>query len=175
MMSESVPFTDADVTRARAFAIRAHGDQRYGTYSYSYHLDAVAEILEPFGQAAKVVGYLHDVVEDTSTPLNEIREQFGDLVARCVALVTDSPGSNRAERKLATNAKLLKVDGDERLALIVKAADRLANVRMSALSANDEKLNMYRNEHPAFRAAAYRMGLCDGLWDAMGLILNNRA
>jgi (p)ppGpp synthase/HD superfamily hydrolase len=168
------PITQHDVSRARAFALRAHGDQRYGDHPYSYHLDAVAEILEPYGHAAQVVGYLHDVVEDTSVPIEEIRAEFGELVAACVLLVTDLPGENRSERKLATNAKLAQVDGEERLALIVKAADRFANVRACALSGNESKLAMYRAEHPAFREAAYRAKLCDGLWDAMGLVLSRR-
>jgi guanosine-3',5'-bis(diphosphate) 3'-pyrophosphohydrolase len=167
-------FTQEDVSRARTFALRAHAEQRYGDQPYSVHLDAVAELLEPYGPLAQAIGYLHDVVEDTSISGEEIQKEFGDLPARCVLLVTDSPGTDRAERKQATNDKLIKVDGEERIALIVKAADRLANVRASALSGNDAKLAMYRSEHAAFREAAYRPRLCDPLWEAMGLILSKR-
>ncbi len=173
-MSGPGDYSTSYVNRAREFALRAHGNQQYGNQPYSVHLDAVAEILEPFGLLAQVVGYLHDVVEDTSVRIDDIRADFDDLVARCVLLVTDSAGTDRPERKLATNAKLAKVDGDERVALIVKAADRLANLRTSALGANDSKLDMYRAEHPAFRTAAYRAGLCDDLWNTMGLILAQR-
>jgi (p)ppGpp synthase/HD superfamily hydrolase len=164
----------SQVQRARAFAMRAHAEQRYGDQPYSVHLDAVAELLEPYGPLAQTIGYLHDVVEDTSVPLEEIKREFGDHVARCVELVTDAPGAGRAERKAATNAKLAAVTGEEQVALIVKAADRLANVRASALDGNDARLAMYRAEHPAFREAVYRPQLCDPLWDAMGLILHER-
>lgn len=58
-----------------------------------------------------------------------------------------------------------------RLALIVKAADRLANLRESARGRSGSKLDMYRQEHPAFRAAAYRPGLCDGLWEEIERLL----
>jgi (p)ppGpp synthase/HD superfamily hydrolase len=160
-----------EVARARAFAIAAHGGQRYGDHPYSFHLDAVAGLLLPYGEEAQVIGYLHDVAEDTAVGLEGIREAFGEHVTDCVALVTDQPGANRAERKLKTNAKLAKVEGPLRVALIVKAADRLANLRMSAGGGTGSKLQMYRGEHPAFRQAAFRAGLCDELWREMDQIL----
>jgi (p)ppGpp synthase/HD superfamily hydrolase len=160
------------VTSARAFALAAHADQRYGGQPYSYHLDAVATLLAPFGETAQVVGYLHDVVEDTPVTVEEVRSAFGEFVARCVLLLTDEPGANRRERKAKTNAKLAKVTGGEELALIVKAADRLANVRESAKGGNGSKLEMYRKEHAAFRQAAYRPGLCDTLWQEIEALLD---
>ena len=159
------------VARARAFAVEAHGAQRYGEHPYAYHLDAVAELARPYGTEARVVAYLHDVAEDTAVELERVREAFGELVAQCVALVTDAPGANRAERKALTNAKLAKVEGPARLALVVKAADRLANLHMCVASGSTSKLEMYRGEHAAFRAAAYRPGLCDDLWSEINRIL----
>jgi (p)ppGpp synthase/HD superfamily hydrolase len=159
------------LTHARSFAVAAHGDQRYGDHPYSFHLDAVVDLLAAFGEQAQIVGYLHDVVEDTAVPLQTVRQQFGDRVADCVALVTDETGANRNERKTRTNAKLAAVSGENELALVVKAADRLANLRMSALGGAESKLEMYRREHSAFRQAAYRPGLCDELWREMDRIL----
>jgi (p)ppGpp synthase/HD superfamily hydrolase len=156
---------------ARFFAITAHGGQMYGDQPYSFHLDAVVELLAPFGEEAQIVGYLHDVVEDTAVSVQEVREKFGDHVANCVALVTDESGVNRKERKARTNAKLAAVSGDRELALIVNAADRLANLQMSARGGAGSKLDMYRREHSAFRQAAYRPGLCDELWKEMSRIL----
>lgn len=163
-MTDDRPDTDT-VTRARAFALVAHGEQRYGDEPYAVHLDAVAALLEPYGAEVQVVGYLHDVAEDTEIGFSEIRDAFGLHAAHCVALVTDCPGATRAERKALTNAKLAEVDEEFRAALIVKAADRLANLRVSARGGAGSKLEMYRREHPAFRAAAYREGLCEALWD----------
>ena len=162
------------VAKARAFAIRAHGTQKYAGRPYVLHLEAVAALLAPYGAEAQVIGYLHDVVEDTPTPLEDVRAAFGDRVAECVRLVTDEPGPNRAERKTPTNAKLAKVaaEGETALALIVKAADRLANLQMSAGDGGDRlKLEMYLREHAAFRAAAFRAGLCDNLWAEMDRIV----
>ncbi len=163
------------VSRARGFAIEAHGPQRYGDQPYVTHLDVVADLLKPFGASAQTVGYLHDVIEDTAVTAEQVREGFGDLVAQCVKLVTDEPGIDRSDRKAKTNAKLSAVHGELQLALIVKAADRLANLRMSARAGNDNsKLAMYRREHPAFRDAAFRPGLCDELWTEIEQILSTK-
>ncbi len=156
---------------ARTFALAAHGGQRYGDHPYSFHLDAVAAVLAPYGEEAQVVGYLHDVIEDTATTRADVERQFGGRVAALVSLVTDEAGANRKERKAKTNAKLAGVGPEQSLALIVKAADRLANLRASAEGGAGSKLGMYRGEHPAFRQAAFRPGLCDELWAEMGRIL----
>jgi (p)ppGpp synthase/HD superfamily hydrolase len=152
------------VARARAFALAAHGEQRYGDQPYSVHLDTVADILAPFGEEPQVVGFLHDVAEDTQVSLDVLRTEFGERVAKLVSLVTDESGVNRRERKSRSNAKLAAVGADDSLALVVKAADRLANLRVSAAGGTDSKLGMYRREHPEFRRATYRPGLCDDLW-----------
>ena len=115
--------------KARAFAISAHGNQKYGERPYVFHLEAVAKLAEPYGDDATVVAYLHDVVEDTKTTVEAIASMFGPHIAACVALLTDAPGANRKERKAKTYAKLAEVSGPNELALLVKAADRLANVR----------------------------------------------
>lgn len=164
--------TNDVVLRARAFAIEAHGSQRYGDQPYSVHLDAVAGLLEPHGIDAQTIACLHDVVEDTAITADLIRDEFGERVARCVQLVTDEPGPNRQERKAQTNAKLSRVSGELHLALIVKAADRLANLRMSARGGSGSKLDMYRREHAAFHEAAFRPGLCDAFWTEMEQILS---
>lgn len=161
------------INRARAFAVAAHGEQRYGDQLYSVHLNAVADILAPFGEEAQVVGYLHDVAEDTDVSLEMIRAEFGERVSKLVALVTDEPGANRRERKARTNVKLAAISAEDALAMVVKAADRLANLRASSGSGTDSKLGMYRREHPVFRQAAYRPGVCDDLWREIEAIIGS--
>lgn len=152
------------IHKARSFAICAHANQKYGYKPYLFHLDAVAELVRPSGEDAEVVAYLHDTVEDTDITIQEIEVEFGINIAACVSLVTDELGHNRKERKDKTYAKLSKVIGPTELALVVKSADRLANVRASIEDKKQELLEMYREEHPAFRGAVYRIGLCEALW-----------
>lgn len=157
--------------KARSFAIKAHRDQKYGEHPYSYHLDQVAEIAKPFGEEAVAIAYLHDTAEDTEVTLADIEKTFGAKIASCVALLTDEPGANRKERKAKTYAKLAAVGGANEVALLVKAADRLANVRACV---KDKKLGLwqlYRSEQASLRAAAYRAGLCDPLWSELEALL----
>jgi (p)ppGpp synthase/HD superfamily hydrolase len=152
------------VNCARDFAIAAHGDQRYGAHPYVVHLDAVATLVARHGEEAGIVAYLHDVVEDTQVSLEMVRQKFGARIADLVAIVTDEPGSSRKARKALTNAKLAAVPQSNHIALVVKAADRLANLRMSVSERNSAKLGMYGDEHAQFRTAVYRPELCDDLW-----------
>ncbi|WP_291987679.1 HD domain-containing protein [Candidatus Accumulibacter sp. ACC007] len=156
---------------ARSFALAAHGSQRYGDLPYSFHLDEVVTLLAPYGSQAQVIGYLHDVVEDTTVTDIEIRDRFGPLVAECVCLLTDLSGASRAERKAGTYARLATVSGAAELALVVKAADRLANVRSCVLDDRRGLMTVYRNEHASFRRSAYREGLCDPLWLELDVLL----
>lgn len=154
---------------ARDFAVKAHGDQQYGHHPYSYHLDAVAALVAPFGDDFQIVAYLHDTVEDTATTVEEIEATFGRTIAECVSILTDEPGENRKARKAKTNAKLASTANT--MALTVKAADRLANLLECQRDATGGKLQMYRREHQAFREAAYRDRLCDDLWSRIDSIV----
>ncbi|MBL3588985.1 MAG: bifunctional (p)ppGpp synthetase/guanosine-3',5'-bis(diphosphate) 3'-pyrophosphohydrolase [gamma proteobacterium endosymbiont of Lamellibrachia anaximandri] len=150
--------------RARAFAVEAHGAQRYGDKPYIYHLDQVAGLVESYGNDAQVIGYLHDVVEDTPVNRLEVAEVFGHFVGACVEIVTDEPGRTREERKRKTNQKMRRVSGSHELALVVKAADRLANVTACITERNNVLLERYLREQAVFRSAVYRKGLCDDIW-----------
>lgn len=150
--------------KAREFAVAAHGDQLYGESPYSSHLDAVVQLLHAYGDEAKAIGYLHDVLENTDVDFQTIESKFGAIVARCVALLTDESEGNRRERKDKTYGRLAKVMGEEEVALVVSAADRLANLQACIADANVKLLKMYWPEHSKFRKAVYREGLCEDLW-----------
>lgn len=153
------------LNKARSYAIKAHGDQKYGDKPYIHHLEAVVKILEPYGNDAQVIGYLHDVAEDTHVSIEDIEKEFGPFVADCVAILSDEPGANRKERKAKTYEKMAKVSGKEQMALIVKAADRLANIEACISDRNMSLFNMYKNEHEAITKAVYRQGLCEDIWN----------
>ena len=163
------------VFAARRFAKLHHDSQLYGKRPYSYHLEQVVTLVGKYGFRAMVIGYLHDVVEDTPVEVVEIEDHFGPLVANCVALLTDEPGETRKIKKGRTYAKLAKVPqgAPEELALTVKACDRLANVRccVKDLPRSQNKLEVYRSEQELFRASAYRPGLCDEVWQELEELL----
>lgn len=160
----------SEPTKPREFAVKAHGDQRYGDQPYAVHLDTVAELVRTVDDSweALAVAYLHDVVEDTEVTIRKIREVFGPRVAGAVVGLTDPEGyANRKARKAELHRRLASLDPAApvaRLTLVVKAADRLANLASSKAEGKAGLLKMYRREHAAFREAAYRPGLCDDLW-----------
>lgn len=154
-----------NIMTAREFALSWHAHQKYGTEPYAVHLDEVAAIAKPYGVEAVKVAYLHDTLEDTQLSEAELTEQFGARITALVKLLTDESGKNRKERKSKTHLKLKAVLTELNTALIVKVADRLANVRRGG------KNDMYREEQDAFRKAAYRPGLCDELWEEIERLL----
>lgn len=162
----------ASVTAAREFAIKAHGDQKYGTHPYVYHLDKVAEIVRPWGDELMTIAYLHDVLEDTDADFRNISWLFTEDVADCVYLCSDWIADSRQKQKRMANEEYAKAKWNLYPALIVKAADRLANVTESVSAGNTAKLEMYRAEHAEFRAAAYRPMLCNQIWTALDSLLN---
>src|ERR1700685_157511 len=77
--------------RAYRVAAKYHKSQkRKSGEPYITHPLAVAHILADMQMdlVSLETGLLHDVVEDTGAKLEQIREQFGDDVARCVDGVT---------------------------------------------------------------------------------------
>lgn len=158
---------------AKAFARARHAGQRYGEFPYHVHLDDVERLAQPFGTNAMVVAQLHDVLEDTTTNVDELILDFGEKIALSVSYLTDPIGCDRAERKRQINQRFCKLDeSDEaaKLALIVKACDRLANVKACRLF-HPEKFAQYRREHPEFRKAAYRHGLCEMIWWELDMLI----
>jgi len=156
---------------ARNFAIEVHGDQKYGNHPYVFHLDAVANIVINYGEIAMIIAYLHDVLEDTVTTKATIENKFGKFVANCVELITDEAGYNRKERKAKTYKKIKKANNKYNVALVVKTADRLANI-LSCSIKNKSLLKMYLQEQSDFKTAVYRDNLCDRLWQRIDDILN---
>ncbi|MGX1804470.1 HD domain-containing protein [Nocardia sp. NPDC055321] len=139
---------DGRESAAVGFAVAAHGGQLYGGLPYVMHLAAVRGVLRDFGIAGDVgvAAWLHDVVEDTAVTVDEVRSGFGDGVAELVWAVT-GVGANRQARNADAYAKI----GEWPEAVVLKLADRIANVE--AGSRGSSLWEMYRREHPAFKAA----------------------
>ncbi len=152
------------ITNARNFAIKHHGSQMYGQSPYIQHMDNMLPYLEPYGDTTCIIGYLHDIIEDTDVTYHDINMAFGDFVADCVQMCTDPVGDTRKIRKRASHIKFGRCLPYLNSALIVKAVDRLSNIE-ECIRTNDARLEGYRKEHPSFKAAVYRPGLCYNIWD----------
>jgi (p)ppGpp synthase/HD superfamily hydrolase len=138
--------TDSQDDKARAFAVAAHADQKYGEAPYVTHLQAVHAVLVDFGYSAPftLAAWLHDVVEDTPVTREEVAANFGDEVAALVWAVT-GVGATRPERVHAAYEKIQAHPP----AAVLKLADRIANSEASR--DYPKKLALYRGEHASFK------------------------
>lgn len=163
---------------AMGFAVAAHRNQRYGDQQYDFHLRQVVGFVEAYRGCSQepdrptlVCGaWLHDVLEDTDVRTDLLRDLFGRKVADLVWAVTDEPGANRAERKMLTYPKIRAAGAD---AVLLKLADRMANVGANRAEQNKKHLEMYRAEHPTFRGKLYRAGEHEVMWRALDNMLKD--
>ncbi len=161
----------AEVKKARTFALTAHNDRLYGDMPYSYYLDQVAEVAGRYGEIATVVAYLHDVIGRTPICEADVLSIFGEKVGTLIGALSDEPGATATEAKLKTYIKMKNTPKESSLALLVKAASRLIDVRMSATHTGLDALKTYRSEQSSLRSAAYRPGLCDEIWSELDMLL----
>jgi (p)ppGpp synthase/HD superfamily hydrolase len=145
------PGTLTGLDRAFSFALAWHGDQLRPTGEpYVVHLLEVTEILiEGAGVRDKemlIAGVLHDVLEDTECPPEEIRASFGPGVHDLVVWLTkpedeegDPPGTAR-KRYLDAFSEAPPA------ARILKLADRLSNVQKLDRHSNPEKQRFFYEE-----------------------------
>lgn len=130
------PRADEDaLRRACDFSIKAHGKQlRASGEPYVSHPFEVAGILAgmKLDSASIITALLHDTVEDTLATLAEIKEQFGDEVAKLVDGVTKLSRLELQgdQTKQAENFRKLFIAMSEDIrVLLIKLADRLHNMR----------------------------------------------
>jgi (p)ppGpp synthase/HD superfamily hydrolase len=136
------------VYRAKRYAVRAHGDQKYGDeFPYALHLQAVESVLLRFGifdEDLRVTAWLHDVLEDTDVEYEDLVTFFGREIADIVAALTEPKGGNRKWRHAQTYPRIAQ----SYKAVLVKVADRIANVESGG-----RLVEMYRKEHADFKSA----------------------
>ena len=156
---------------AAAFAIERHGAQDHGCLKIEVHLADVAwnarmhydphvNILEP--EQVIAAAWLHDIIEDTPTILEEIEDKFGYQVADVVNLLTDKEGRNRLERHLRTY-HAIRTDPD---ATLIKLCDRRHNQDRS-LKHGEHWMVMYEREYNYFKFALWTPHKFKKLWEEL--------
>lgn len=107
-------------------------------------------------------GLLHDTVEDTGVKLEDIRREFGDEVARCVAGVTKLSKLDiysREERQAESVRKMLLAMVTDIRVVLVKLADRLHNMRtLESLSA-ERQHRIAQETLDIYAPIAHRLGM----------------
>ena len=154
-----------EIKKAIEFIREKHGDQkRQSGEPYINHPIQVALILSEIlkDKDTIVAGLLHDVLEDTQTTYDELKEKFGKVVADIVEGVTKIGKFHfkDLQTQMAENYRklLLSMAKDIRV-IIVKLADRLHNMRTLDCFRRDKQVRIARETLEIFVPIANRLGI----------------
>jgi GTP pyrophosphokinase len=159
---------DADVEllrRAYVFSAFEHkGQVRHSGEPYLVHPLEVADVLADMrlDVVAIAAGLLHDIVEDTQTPIERIRELFGADVAHVVEGVTKLgaiPFSSSEERQAENFRKMLLAMVDDIRVILVKLADRLHNMRTLHHLPEERRTKIAQETRDIYAPIANRLGM----------------
>ena len=157
---------EAALRRAYAFANKMHHEQkRESGEPYVIHPINVAETLINYHMDATsiIAALLHDTVEDTSTSLEEIRNIFGEDVAKLVDGVTKLTRIewNSDKSKQAGNfQKLVLAMSQDIRVLLIKLADRLHNMRtITSVHSESKRIRIAKETMEIYVQLAERLGL----------------
>jgi GTP diphosphokinase / guanosine-3',5'-bis(diphosphate) 3'-diphosphatase len=159
---------DADVEllrRAYVFSAYEHkGQVRHSGEPYLVHPLEVADLLADMklDVVAVASGLLHDIVEDTKTPIERIKDLFGADIAHVVEGVTKLgaiPFSSSEERQAENFRKMLLAMVDDIRVILVKLADRLHNMRTLHHLPEERRVKIAQETRDIYAPIANRLGM----------------
>ena len=155
----------APLRKAFQFAADRHKNQKRASGEpYMIHPLLVARQLADMhmDMVCLETGLLHDVVEDTSATIAEIKREFGDEVARCVDGVTKLSKLNlasREERQAESVRKMLLAMVNDIRVILVKLADRLHNMRTLGSLSREKQERIASETMEIYAPIAHRLGM----------------
>lgn len=179
MSRRVMPEDMARLRKAFDFAKEAHKEQRRKSGEpYIVHPIAVATIAAEemkLDANSVMAAFLHDVVEDTPTTVDDIKDMFGEDVAHLVDVVTKKKKKEYRTSKQVDNYEQLldSVHWDIR-ALLVKIADRLHNMRTLSSMRPAKQMKIAGETDYFYAPLANRLGLFDVKTDLENLAFKFR-
>ena len=160
------PEADVDlVRRAYIFSAKAHqGQIRMSGEPYMIHPLEVAMILADLrlDPATVAAAILHDTIEDTTSTLEEIRELFGDEVAKLVDGMTKLARielQSREEREAQNFRKMIVAMANDIRVILIKLADRLHNMRTLTFLSPEKQKRTAQETLDIYAPLANRLGM----------------
>ncbi len=171
------------IRRAYDLAMVAHANQeRASGEPYIVHSLAVAQRLAELGldSATIAAGLLHDVAEDTIVTIEDLRQDFGEEVAKLVDGVTkleqidqlSQLGHRTLEYEEAESLrKMFLAMVDDVRVVLIKLADRLHNMQTLGALPPDRRRRFARETLDIFAPLASRLGIWQIKWELEDLAL----
>ncbi len=153
------------IERAYQLADAAHkGQRRRSGDPYISHPISVAIILAGMGMDSDCIcaALMHDVVEDTDIPIDQIRKSFGPDVAVMVSGVTkltNMPLSTKEEQQAENIRKMLLAMNEDIRVILIKLADRLHNMRTMQFQSPDKQRQKSHETMEIYAPIAHRLGI----------------
>lgn len=141
-----------------------HGQMRRSGEPYITHPLWVASLLLDLGldTEALTAALLHDVVEDTDIPLDDVSAQFGEEVAQLVDGVTKlgriTFSSMEEEQAENLRKMLLAMSRDVRV-MLIKLCDRLHNMRTAMAWSEQKRRDKALETMEVYAPIAHRLGI----------------
>ena len=158
------------ITRAFVAACLLHGGQnRKSGEAYIHHpvgtaLNCADLKLDSVTIAAAL---LHDVVEDTGTPISWIEKEFGAEIAMLVDGVTKltKMSFNSQEEEQAENyRKMIIAMATDIRVILIKLADRLHNMRTLCYLGKQKQIQKAKETLEIYAPLAHRLGINNVKW-----------
>ena len=155
----------ARIREAAEFGASAHkGQKRLSGEPYIAHPVAAAAILADLRLDGDtiVAAILHDVIEDTPTPKDQLAARFGAAVAELVDAVTKLDQikfKSREEAQAESFRKMLLAMVRDLRVILVKLADRMHNMRTIEAMSTARRRAIARETLEIYAPIAERLGL----------------
>jgi guanosine-3',5'-bis(diphosphate) 3'-pyrophosphohydrolase len=159
------------LTRAYEFSRIAHaGQKRRSGEDYIVHCVEVTEILADLhlDTVTLVSALIHDVVEDTTATLEDVREAFGGEVATVVDGLTKIARvqfRTNTEQQVENYRKLLLSMAQDARVILVKLADRLNNMRTLQHLREEKRRRIALETREIYAPLAHRLGMAHIKWE----------
>ncbi|HEV7133809.1 MAG TPA: bifunctional (p)ppGpp synthetase/guanosine-3',5'-bis(diphosphate) 3'-pyrophosphohydrolase [Gaiellaceae bacterium] len=159
------------VTRAFRYAAERHeGQQRQSGSPFIEHPVGAARICAELRLDEQTIAaaLLHDVVEDTEADIEDVRQEFGDEIAKLVEGVTKLTRisfQSREQAEAENYRKMIVAMSEDVRVILIKLADRLHNMRTIEYLGKQKQIQKAKETLEVYAPLAHRLGIHTLKWE----------